>query len=238
MKYLKKRRLIFTLVVVLATPVPTTAHATADIFGAMFRMMLLMMNAMSDTMLGNNNDLGWGSGNPLGMGMTTLPLMSGMYGLNPVSGFGGMPGMSPWSGMGGVPFNGMNPWSTPFNSWSNPFGGSYPSYASSPYGMPGYGGWNEGYPARPVSLLEGRWFGTSGEVLEVRGNRFRLQDAQSGIDGAVRIENNVVNLYSPQTGAVMQYVFVRNQYELMLQDQTGRVLRFQLQSYGPSSYRF
>jgi len=244
MAFLKKKQLALALVVALSVPVPTTANATGDIFSAMFRMMLVMMNAMSDAMLGNSNDMGWGSGSSLGMGMTALPMMTGMSGMNPMSSFGSMPGMSPWSGMGGMPMtgmpmtgmpmNGMSPGSTPFNSWSNPFTNAYPSNASNPYGNRGYGG----YPPPRLSLLDGRWYGSAGEVLEVRGNRFRLQDARSGINGTIRIENNIVNLHSPQTGTVSQYSFIRNQSELILQDASGRILNFRLQPVNRASYNF
>jgi hypothetical protein len=233
MTFLKKKHLMLALVIVLSVPAPSPANANADIFGAMFRMMLVMMNTMSDAMLGNSNDLGWGSTSPLGM--TTLPMMSGMYGMNPMTGFGGM---SPWSGMSGmnsIPMNGMSPWSTPFNSWSNPFTNAYPSYANNPYGHQQYGG---NYPAPQGSFLDGRWYGNSGDVLEVRGNRFRLQDGQSSINGMIRIDNNIVSLYSPQTGSVTQYSFIRNQSELILQDATGRVLRFWLRPINSASYRF
>ena len=232
MTYLKKKQVMLVLVMVLTVQAPATANATADIFGAMFRMMLVMMNTMSDAMLNNSNNTGWGSASPLGMGVTTLPMMSGMYGMNPLTGFGGM---SPWSGMNSMPMNGMNPWSTPFNSWSNPFTNSYPSYANNPYGNRQYGGY---YPAPRGSFLDGRWYGTSGEVLEVRGNRFRLLDAQSGISGAISIDNNILSLYSPQTGTITQYAFIRNQSGLVLQDATGRVLHFRLRSINPASYSF
>jgi len=250
MMYLKKKRLMLALVAVLTVQTPATAHASADIFGAMFRMMLLMMNSMSDAMLGNTNNTGWGSASPFGMGMTTLPMMSGLYGTNPMTGFGGMSpwsGMngvpmnviSPWSGMNGIPLNGMSPWSgtnsVPFNSWSNPFSSAYPSYANNPFGHQQYGSY---YPEPRGSLLDGRWYGSSGEVLEVRGNRFRLLDAQSGIAGVIRIENNIVSLYSPQSGTVTQYYFIRNQYELILRDAAGRVLNFRLQPVNSANYRF
>jgi hypothetical protein len=246
MTYLKKKQVMLALVIVLSVPAPSPANATADIFGAMFRMMLVMMNAMSDSMLGNNNNTGWGSASPLGMGMTTLPMMSGMYGMNPMTGLGGMSpwsgmnsmpmnGMSPWSGMNTMPMNGMSPWSTPFNSWSNPFTNAYPSYANNPYGNRQYGGY---YAAPQGSFLDGRWYGSAGEVLEVRGNRFRLLDVQAGINGAIRIENNIVSLYSPQTGTVTQYSFIRNRSGLILQDATGRVLSFRLRPDNYGSYSF
>jgi len=87
-------------------------------------------------------------------------------------------------------------------------------------------------------LLDGKWYGNAGELLEIRGNRFRLQDEQSSINGAIRIENNIASLYSPQTGTVSQYTFIRNQSELLLQDATGQVLGFSLRSGGGGTYTF
>jgi hypothetical protein len=111
---------------------------------------------------------------------------------------------------------------------NNPFMNAYPSNAINPYANQGYGG----YPQRQVSFLEGKWYGNAGEILEIRGNRFRLQDGQSSIKGAIRIENNIVSLYSPQAGTVTQYTFIRNQTELILQDATGQVLGFSLRPMG------
>ena len=201
-------------------------------------MMLTMMNVMSDVVNDDNSSWGNNSGgwpgtsmpftSGMGMGMGAWPMMSGMYSPS------GMSGMNPWTGIGGMPMAspGMSPWGS---NWNQPWQGGYgPTY---PSGMPGYGmpvnrqyprGYPGRYPGQAPSLLDGRWFGNSGEILEVRGNRFRLQDRQSTINGAVRISNNIVNLYSPQTGTVTQYTFVRNQSELVLQDASGQILAFQL----------
>ena len=251
MTLIKKKRALLTLVYALAVPVASPAEASDDMFGAMFRMMLVMMNTMSDAMLENNNDSGWGGGDSFGLGMTAWPMMSGVSGMSPWSGMSGVPGMSPWSGMSGVP--GMSPWSgvssvpgmSPWsgvpgmNTWSapmnnNPWANAYPSNANNPYTNPGYGG----YQQPPASLLDGKWLGNAGELLEIRGNRFRLKDGQSSINGAIRIENNIVSLYSPQTGTVTQYTFIRNQSELLLQDATGQVLSYRLRSHGGGTYTF
>ena len=260
MTCIKKKRAVLLLICALSLPVPASAEAFGDMFGVMFRMMLVMMNVMSGAMLGNNNDMGWGSGNSFGLGMTTLPMMAGMSGMNPGSGFGGMPGMSgmnpgsgfggmpgmsPWSGMSSFPMNSMgaNPWSMPFNSsprgnpYAYPSAGAYPAYPNNPYVNRGYGGYG-GYPPPQVSLLDGRWYGNAGELLEIRGNRFRLQDGQSGINGAIRVENNIVSLYSPQTGTVSQYTFIRNQSGLVLQDAAGQVLNYRLQPISGVSHTF
>jgi len=217
-------------------------------------MMLVMMNVMSGAMLGNTNNSTFGTDNSFGLGMGSWPAMSGLYGMNPAygvssfsgvspwsSGMGGYPGMSPWTGMGGYPGmnpwtgmggypgygQGMSPWANPMtsNAWANPFTSGYAPYTNAPYSSAGYGG----QPGGIVSLLDGRWFGQSGEVLEVKGDRFRLVHGQLAISGTIRIDNNIVNLYSQQTGTVTQYSFIRNQTELMLQDASGEVLSFSKQ---------
>ena len=245
---MKKKRATLILVCALCLPLPSTAVAMDDMFGAMFRMMLVMMNVMSDSMLENSSDFGSASSLDFGMGswpamgamsgmnpisgassfpgMSPWTGMGGMPGMNPWSGMSGMPGMSPWSGMSGMPGygTGMTPWSNPMpnNTWSNPYTSGYPSYPNTPYNAADYGG----QQYRPVSLLDGRWFGYSDEILEVRGNRFRLMQGQYSINGRVKIKNNIVNLYSPETGTVTQYTFMVNQSELMLQDANGQVLSF------------
>ena len=224
---MKNRSAIYALICALSLTQPASADEYGDMFGLMFRMMLSMMDAMSDVANDNSSDFDWGGGSSLGM--TALPAM------------GGMTGMNPWSGFGGMPYNnpGMTPWSSPMmaNPWSTPLSGGYspsmlPGYMNNYSGFPGsrypggYGGTAPPAQHASHSLLSGRWYGDSGEVLEVRGNQFRLHDGQIGISGVISIENNIVNLYAQQTGGVMQYTFARNQSELMLQDASGEVLVF------------
>ena len=249
---MKNRSATYLLICALFFAQPAAADEFGDMIGLMFRMMLGMMGAMSDVMGNNANNSGWGGGNPFGLGMTALPLMSGMSGMNPWSGFGGLPmsGMNPWSGIGGMPMTGMNPWSgigglpmtgmTGVNPWSppwgNPFsGGNNPSMSPgnmNPYGTPNYGnpaGYGATDPYSPYassSLLDGRWYGNSGVILEVRVNRFRLQNKRTAINGSVHIENDIVNLFTPQTGGVTRYTFARNQSQLILKDAAGTVLVF------------
>jgi hypothetical protein len=239
---MKKKRAIVMLVCVLSLPMPTPAAAMEDMFAAMFRMMLVMMNVMSDAMLGNSNNSAF-TGNSFDFGMGSWPATSSLYGMNPVygvgsypgispwaTGMGGYPGLNPWSGMGGNPGfgQGLSPWANPMmpNAWANPFASGYPPYTNAPYSGAVYGAQPGAIVATPVSLLDGRWYGRSGEILEVKGDRFRLVHGKVAISGVVRIRNNIVELYSQQTGTVTQYTFVRNQTELMLQDATGAVLSF------------
>ena len=135
----------------------------------------------------------------------------------------------------------MTSWATPYmgDGWTgNPYGGHNSPYPAAPYSPATYGNWPGGVPAAPVSLLEGRWYGNSGEVFEVKGNRFNLKYGKYSISGAINIENNVVNLFSPETGTITQYLFIRNQTDLMLQDGSGQVLSFRRKPGGGAAYVF
>ncbi|MDX1698581.1 MAG: hypothetical protein R3308_09860, partial [Thiohalobacterales bacterium] len=124
------------------------------------------------------------------------------------AGMGAWPAMSglasPWSGLG-------SPWS---GGWNSPFG-------------TGAGPWGGHGPRRADShLLEGRWYGNSGEILLIRGNRFSLRTGLIMLSGTLRIANNLIVMYSPQTRTVTRYTFVRNETNLFLDDGSGSVLTF------------
>lgn len=213
---------MLVLICALSAPLPSTAQAFEDMFGLMFRMMLTMMNVMSDAMLGNNNNsLGnnWGNNfgglNSFNLGMSAMPMMSGFA--SPFSSFGGSPwSMSPWDSGWGNPFGSGNP-----GGFSPPFGGGYPDNRA------GYGPANRGHGAAPyASIIEGRWYGSSGEIFEVQGNRFRLRSGRFGLDGAVSVENDIINMHSSRTNTVSRYTFVRNQSALLMQGMNGELLRF------------
>ena len=186
-------------------------------------------------------------------GMSGMSPWSGMSGMSPWSGmsgmspWSGMSGMSPWSGMSGMSpwsgMSGMSPWSMPFgnNARGNPFAGGYPGtrpgnafapFANSAYGYPlnpgniAPGNWNRANLPNTGSILDGRWYGSSGEILDIRGNRFRLQQGTVGLNGGITVENDIVSMYSPQTNSVTRYTFMRNQSGLLLQDAAGTLLRF------------
>ena len=192
-------------------------------FGFMFRMMLTMMNLMADSMNSSNSWNAWNTWyspfNSYGLGGGGWPLVGGLYGL------------SGWPTGGGWPGGfGTNPWASPVagNPWAsspglNPFAGmGYGLPVNQPWGGPP-GAWN-GYAG--ASLLDGKWYGTSGEVLEVRGNRFILRNSVTSLSGALDINNNLVRMYTPQTGAVNVYQFARTESELLLEDPGGEQLLF------------
>ncbi len=206
---------MLVLIFALTAPLPSTAQAFEDMFGLMFRMMLTMMNVMSGVMLGNDNN-SWGNNfgglNSFNLGMSAMPMMSGFA--SPFNSFGS----SPWS---------MSPWD---RGWGNPFGSGYPGGFSPPFGG-GYPDNRAGYgpgaaPYAPASIIEGRWYGSSGEIFEVQGRRFRLRSGRFGLDGAISVENDIINMYSPRTNTVSRYTFVRNQSGLLMQGMNGELLRF------------
>lgn len=234
------------LAATLALPAPSRADAFGDMFGFMFRMMLTMMNVMSDVV--NDDSGGWGgfpgSNFPLGSGATTWPLMSGMYGL------GGLPGMNPWTDAGGWPVSGfgLSPWDTSWPGFQNP--GGYPGAFNHPYAGTSYGHpysrnrWygRHGRPPFPINtrgpqtaLLDGRWYGNTGEILDIRANRFQLRNGLLALTGIIRLQNNLLTLYTPQTRSVQVYTFVRNQTNLILQDSQGKILTFRKRPDGFSN---
>jgi hypothetical protein len=220
---MRNKRAIVVLLCTLSLPAPAFANGTGDMFGVMFRMMLTMMNLMADSMNSSNswNALNtWNSPfNTYGLGSGGWPLVGGLYGLN---------GLSGWRTGGGWPGGfGTNPWASPFaaNPWASPLGLN--PFTGMGYGVPRRGGrpgvWS-GYAH--TSPLEGNWYGTSGEVLEVRGNRFILRNGVTSLAGALDINDSLVRMYTPQTGAVNVYQFARTESELLLEDPGGEQLVF------------
>jgi len=221
---MKHRLATLLLLLALVVPAsPASANGFEDMFAIMFRMMLAAMRVMAD-MADDDNGRGWPGGN---RGFSPWSSMSPGMGMWPTSSL-----MWSGAGMGGWPGSGfgMNPWSSGI-----PWGGG--AYPSSSYGGPWASGRQGGpgmapypYPVNAVpmiSLLDGKWFGSTGEILEIRGNRFRLHNGRTGITGAATIENNLLKLYTPRTNSLQVYTFVRNQTGLVLQDINGNVLVFQ-----------
>jgi hypothetical protein len=229
-------RAIVVLFCALSLPIPAAADGTGDLFGFMFRMMLTMMNIMAES---TNSSSSWNSPlNTYGLGAGGWPLMNGMTGMggwplmNGMTGMGGWPLMNGMSGMGGWPGGGAGalPWTLPMagNPWASPLGinpfagGGYRPPVVQPWGgIPGR--WNA-YPG--ASLIDGIWYGTSGEILEVRGNRFVLRNSVTSLAGALDINDDLVKMYTPQTGAVNIYQFARSENELVLQEPGGARLLF------------
>ena len=224
---MKHRSATFLLILILILPLPATADGFEDMFGLMFRMMLTAMNVMSD--MADDND--WGGGGWPGSGMSS-PWSAMSPGMGMWPGMGMSPGMGMWPGMGGMsgwPGSGfgMTPWnSMPWGGGSSPWGGG-----SNPWGS----GWQGGPGGMPfpvntmpaTSLLEGKWYGSTGDILEIRGNRFRLRSGQYSVKGTLNIGRKLVWMYTPKTNSQTVYTFVRNQTELLLQDSSGNILVFQ-----------
>jgi hypothetical protein len=226
---MRNKRAIVVLLCALWLPAPAAADGMGDMFGFMFRMMLTMMNIMADSMNSSNS---WSSPlNSYGLGAAGWPFMNGM------SGMGGLPLMSSMSGLGGWPGGGLGatPWTLPMtgNPWASPLGIN--PFAGTGYGLPagrpwaGIPGGRNVYPG--ASLLDGKWYGTSGEILEVKGNRFVLRNSVTSLPGALDIHDNLVKMYTPQTGAVNIYSFARNETELVLQSPGGERLQFYRRPY-------
>ena len=222
---MKHRRATLLLILSLLLPLPAAAEAYDDMFGLMFRMMLTAMNVMGDMV--DDND--WGGGS-WPVSSWSSPWSSMSPGLGMWSGLGMWPGMGmgswPGSGFGMNPWSSM-PWSGSSNPWSSmPWGGG-----SNPWGTGRQGGpANVPFPvntAPAAGLLDGKWYGSTGDILEIRGNQFRLRSGQYSVKGVLKIQQNLVLMYTPKTSSQTVYTFMRNQTDLVLQDSSGNILVFQ-----------
>ena len=84
-------------------------------------------------------------------------------------------------------------------------------------------------PHGPSSPLEGRWQGTSGELLEFRGDRFRLGASEKGqVSGTFLIHGSRLVAYVREADVTRMYQFERKGDYLALQDESGEVLLFRL----------
>jgi hypothetical protein len=214
---MRNKRAIVVLLCALSLPAPASADGMGDMFGFMFRMMLTMMNIMADSTNSSNSWNTWNSWNSpfnaYGLGSGGWPLASGLSGLG---GWPGGLGTGPWT----APLA-ANPWASPLGP--NPFAGmGYGLPVNHPWGGPP-GAWN-GYAG--ASLLEGNWYGASGEILEIRGNRFILRNSVTSLAGTLDINDSLVRMYTPRTGAVNVYQFARNESELLLEEPGGGQLVF------------
>ena len=223
---MKHRRATVLLILTLLLPLPEPAEAFDDMFGLMFRMMLTAMNVMSDMV----DDNYWGGGNwPVSGWSSPWSSMTPGMGMWPGMGMGSSMGMGSGMGMGSWPGSGfgMNPWS------SMPWG---QGWQGGPANLP--------FPANTApggGLREGKWYGNTGDILEIRGERFRLKSGQYSVKGSLRIQDNLVLMYTPKTGSQTVYTFMRNQTELVLQDSSGNILVFQKNSipgFGSMPYVF
>lgn len=225
---MKKFSLICIVIASLSQPVPANADPMSDMMATMFRMMLAMANHMAGA-FGNSGSFGNSSAFNLGSNFGS--------GFSPWSGFGPWSGVSPWSGYS--PWSAANPWSATGPGLYPGFGQNWPPQspgrgAATPHGYAARPAWPGGglepyaYPRSAASSpLSGRWLAQSGEVFEVRGNRFRLHSRQGTLTGTLQFDNRQVRLFSPQTGTLTSYRYQRNPFGLALQDPNGQVLIFQ-----------
>ena len=130
----------------------------------------------------------------------------------------GTPGQSygaPW---------GMNPW----DGYASPWHGY-----GAPWGSYGYAPWEDTRdwqeippPSSTSSSVEGRWISATGEVLEIYGDRFRLGTPDVNIVGMLRVEGNIITMYSPQTNTTTRYRFLLNKAQLVLNSGGDKLLVF------------
>lgn len=104
-------------------------------------------------------------------------------------------------------------------------------YAPPPAVLPGYPAYPPGAAVpyyAPGGDLSGSWQGESGEVLVIRGERFRIyQDRQNYRQGHLASpEPGLLLLQEQQSGQVLPYRFAESEGRLMLLDPEGVLLRY------------
>ena len=232
------RRACLALVISLASApgLPAGGLSPQDM-ASMMQGMMAMMKLWSAFNSGGDLDFkgAFSPGSAFGGSSWTDPWSSAPWTAMPGASmpWGSMPGTSmpgasmPWGSMPGAPM----PW------------GSMPG-TSMPWtgvpGMPGAAGMGAGpWAYAPgggppgsrgaTTPVEGRWQGTSGDLLEFRGDRFRLGAPDKGqVTGTFLIHGSRLVAYVPEADATRQYQFERKGDYLALQDESGEVLLFRL----------
>lgn len=124
-----------------------------------------------------------------------------------------------------TPGGGFSPYSIPPGPWApDPWSGAAP--LPSPPGVPPPSGATAGRVPGP---LEGRWIGEAGDMLEFRGERFRLTAQGRGqLTGTFLVQQDRLALYVPREASSRVYRFERRRDYLALQDDGGQVLLFRV----------
>lgn len=158
--------------------------------------------------------------------------------LSMVSIWNAMNGTTPWESPGTwaaapspyVPPRPSAPWG--WNGFSPPAawaGGGYP-FADPRHGLPGRREIAGAAAKRGQTRLNlsGIWQGTSGDVLVIRGNRFRIHNAD-GLhrDGTFQVVGSQFFAYAPRSGVTRRYELAQRGNRLALRDSEGQVLLFE-----------
>jgi hypothetical protein len=141
-------------------------------------------------------------------------------------------------------------WNNPQTGYNQPPGGQYGAQPAYPGGgtqnppgggqyqqAPGTQQWSGSYgaPAPTTgsgsmsSLLDGVWEGSSGEILEIRGNQFRIYaDEQRQGQGLLSVKGDMLVWEIPSSGMRFEHQFLLSGERLMLRDaSTGETMLFQ-----------
>lgn len=134
--------------------------------------------------------------------------------------------MKLWNAFTGGTDLGLGGGLSPYSAYSGPWGPDPRSGAvplPPPPGVPPGGG----QVGRLPGPLEGRWIGEAGDMLEFRGERFRLTAQGRGqLTGTFLVQQDRLALYVPREASSRVYRFERQRDYLALQDDGGQVLLF------------
>jgi len=157
--------------------------------------------------------------------MESMQLMMDAMGMN--RGSTGMPESftapfgGGWPGSGPSPGQGSDPWAP--QRWMRQFGGQSPQSYADP----------RRWPQQMQSMwtaireLDGDWRGRGGEVLSIRGDRFRIYASRDNYaDGQLEIDGSHLILRDSRSQRTRRYEFAVHEGRLALRDDSGQLLLY------------
>jgi len=116
---------------------------------------------------------------------------------------------------------------------SSPWSQGWPGMMSSMPGTAAGQDWMRQMPGANMpwfpgstAALDGVWQGASGEMLEIRGDRFRLAAGAGYVEGWLRTKGNVLSMRTAQTNTTRTYEYATSQGRLALRDVYGQLLLY------------
>ncbi len=191
-------------------PLPITARKPTPL------ALLLLLAVLSST----SGAAGYGSGqygekHPF---MESMKLMMDAMGLDKSAGGGS----DWWRSAPNQSFSG-SPWN---QTWPGMMS-SMPGATAGQQMMRQMPGSNSPWYPLAASELDGVWQGQGGDLLEIRGDRFRLAGgAGRHIEGQLRTQGNVISMRNARTEATRSYEYAVHQGRLALRDPYGQLMLY------------
>jgi len=158
--------------------------------------------------------------------------MMEVMGLFDPSVMGSMPMGAPFGAYNWAPGFGMpggSPWAAPFQDPSALMGKGSEMMNQFSQGLRGPGAQGFARQMLPwmASPLDGVWEGRNGELLIVKGNRFRIYPGYAGyVDGYVKLSGDRLAMYNPSDQNVLPFEYAESEGRLVLRDDAGQLFLY------------